>query len=264
MNNNQYNPNEQYQQNNQYNPNQQYQQNYNQYQNPNGNGGDFMDKIKNFILNTPVEKEPIDPQDIQTNNMLSLVAYIGLLFWIPLVAASKSKFARFHANQGLVLCLFSIVLSVASSIVYAILDLIPFVGAILILILSIAIFVVEVGYMALGIYNCVKGRANELPLIGKFRIIQTSPQSTVNYNNVNNNYNNYNTPNNYNNLPNNANTNYNSTTPNTAYDNTKQDTGFDANAYSSGEQAVDFGNNTNEQSDKAPSLSLDKNDSSNS
>ena len=259
----QYNQNyNQYQQNTQYNQNAQYNQNYNQYQQngqyqqPNGsNGGSFMDKVKDFIFNTPVEKEPISQQDIESNKYISLVAYLGVLFWVPLVASSNSKFARFHANQGLLFCLASLVISVASTIVYNILDLIPFIGPILALIISIAIYVADLGWMILGIYNSVKGRANELPLIGKFRIIKTSAISggynTNNYNNnANNNYNvnnNYNA-NNYNNQNNFDVNAYSNGTQNAgfdanAYSNGTQNAGFDANAYSNGTQNAGFDTN---------------------
>ena len=101
-------------------------------------------------------------------------------------------------------------------------------GDILAVILSLAIYVVDFGLMILGIYNCVKGRPNELPIIGKLRIIKTTPDNGFN------NANNYNPNNNYNTNNYNANS-YNAT-------NNTQSTGFDANSYSSG---TDSFNNTN-------------------
>lgn len=266
--NNQYNPNQQYQQNNQYNPNQQYQQ-YNQY-NPNQqyqqpNGEDFFDKIKSFILDTPVEKEQIAPQDIQENGIISLASYLlfGILFWLPLVGAKNSRFARFHANQSLVFFFSSIIIWLVYPIACVILNFIPIIGTIVSFLLPFAISAVQIGYTVLGIYNSVKGRANELPVIGKFRLIKTVPVVNVNYNNVNNN--NYNAPNNYNNMPN-TNANYNATAQNgvesNAYNNINQNTGFNANAYSSGAQQTNT--DTAEQSTATPNLSLNKNDSSNS
>ena len=46
-------------------------------------------------------------------------------------------------------------------------------------------YVAVIGYMVLGIYNVVKGRANELPVIGKFRLIKTV-EFAPNMNNMNN------------------------------------------------------------------------------
>lgn len=269
--NNQYNPNQQYQQNNQYNPNQQYNQ-YNQY-NPNQqyqqpNGEPFFDKVKKFIFDTPVENEPIAPQDIQENNLIALTGYLGIFFWIPLVAAKNSRFARFHANQGLVLLLANLALWTVTPLVSLILAFVPILGGILSTILPIAVGIAELGYLVLGIYNSVKGRANELPVIGKIRLIKTVPAVNMNYNNVNN----YNAPNNYNNMPN-MNTNYNGT-PVNGVDNTKKDTGFDVEAYSTGQQNAGFTSNTYstqpqdtvantaENISATPNLSLNKNEGS--
>lgn len=244
MNNNQYDPNAQYQQNGQY------QQNFNQQPN---NGGDFMSKVKKFLFDTPVEKEATNPQDIGANKTLSVLSYLGILCWIPYVAANNSKFARFHSNQGLVLFLAALALGVANTIVSFILAFIPILGAILSSIISIASSLAIIGMIVLGIYNCVKGRANELPLIGNIRILKTSPVNNG-FNNVNNGYNpnnnvnnNYNA-NNYNAVNNNANVNPQNTNYNAnAYNNAPQQNSFDANAYSSGtpQQNTDSSNNGN-------------------
>lgn len=44
-----------------------------------------------------------DEQDIQQNKIWALLAYLGILFLIPLLAKKDSKFAQFNAKQGLVL-----------------------------------------------------------------------------------------------------------------------------------------------------------------
>ncbi len=188
------------------------QQNYNQYQQPNGNnGGGFIDQIKNFILNTPKCKDQISPQDIADNKTLSIFAYFGLLFLIPWLACKNSRFARFHANQGLLYFLFAIAASIAVSIVTFIFGFIPILGVIVNVIMWLVYYVASIGYLVLGIYNVVKGRANELPIIGKFRIIKTV-EFAPNMNNGVNNMNNMNNMNNggpVNNVQNNMNNGYN-------------------------------------------------------
>ena len=173
------------QQNNQYQqPNGQ--QGYNQYQQPNGsNGGGFIEQIKNFILNTPRCKDQISPRDISDNKTLSIFSYFGLLFLIPWLASKNSRFARFHANQGLLLFLFTVAASIAVSIVTFIFGFIPVLGVIVNVIMWLVYYVAVIGYMVLGIYNVVKGRANELPVIGKFRLIKTV-EFAPNMNNMNN------------------------------------------------------------------------------
>lgn len=106
----------------------------------------------------------MDPNDVQQNKVMAVLAYIGILFLVPLLAAPNSQYARFHANQGLVLFLVDIVVGIVS----VILAFVPFVGAILGSLLGLAVFVL----MILGIVNAATGKANELPLIGKIRIIK--------------------------------------------------------------------------------------------
>ena len=62
----------------------------------------FEETVKN-LGNTADVTGDFDAADIAKNKVLSLFAYIGILFLIPLLAAPNSKFARFHTNQGLVL-----------------------------------------------------------------------------------------------------------------------------------------------------------------
>ena len=38
------------------------------------------------------------PEDIQKNKVISALSYLGILFFLPLVAAPESRFGKFHAN----------------------------------------------------------------------------------------------------------------------------------------------------------------------
>lgn len=58
--------------------------------------------------------------DIRENKVYAILSYFGPLVLVPIFAAPKSKFARFHANQGLLLCC----LYVAEIIVTVLLNLI--------------------------------------------------------------------------------------------------------------------------------------------
>lgn len=114
------------------------------------------------VLNTP--EVEVDHQDAADNKWLALIGYIGLLFLVPLLAAPNSKFARFHANQSLVLWLAGIILSIASSIIVWI----PIIGWLFTAVAS----VLPVVFMILGMINAYNGKAKELPVIGKFRILK--------------------------------------------------------------------------------------------
>ena len=43
-----------------------------------------------------------------TDRVLAVLAYLGLLVFVPILSGSKSEFVRFHANQGLVLFICSV------------------------------------------------------------------------------------------------------------------------------------------------------------
>ena len=122
-----------------------------------GQQNDLSAKVAN--LNNPKDTtEQFDKDDIEKNKAMGLLAYI--LFFIPLLAAKDSPFARYHANQGLVLFLCGLISSV--------LWIIPILGWIIAPILSIVITVLAV----IGIINALNGKAKELPIIGKFKILK--------------------------------------------------------------------------------------------
>ena len=127
---------------------------------------DFNKKIDEFT-DTPDTTSEYDPADIEKNKTLAIFSYFSWLVIIPLIAAKDSPFAKFHANQGLVLAiaetLLAIVIGVIKSIPY-----IGFIGIILSGLLSIASLV----FLVLGVVNAVNGKAKELPVIGKIRIIK--------------------------------------------------------------------------------------------
>ena len=49
------------------------------------------------------------------NKVMAILAYI--IFFIPLLAAKESKFAMYHANQGLVLFLLAVAVSIVGTII---------------------------------------------------------------------------------------------------------------------------------------------------
>ena len=97
---------------------------------------------------------------MESNKLMAAISYIWILFLVPLFAAKDDAFARFHANQGLLLFLVSIVLGIIA--------IIPFVGAIISAIGGVVTFI----FMILGIINALKGEMKPLPFIGGIQIIK--------------------------------------------------------------------------------------------
>ncbi len=109
---------------------------------------------------------------MSNDKIMSIFAYIGILFLIPLLLAKDSKFARFHTNQGLVLFIFDLLSGVIIAVVSIVLGLIPGIGAILAGVVSGVIGLAILVFMILGIVNVVTDKTNELPIIGKIRILK--------------------------------------------------------------------------------------------
>ena len=109
--------------------------------------------------------------DIEQNKVMAVLAYLGPLVLVPILAAKDSKFAKFHANQGLVLFICSIVYTAAlffiSFILYSISDYLGFIVYILRLV-NVAFLVLAI----LGIINAINGQAKELPVIGKIQLLK--------------------------------------------------------------------------------------------
>ena len=131
---------------------------------------DFSQKIQN-LNNTADTTAEFDQNDINTNKGMAILAYFGPLVFIPMFAAKQSKFARYHSNQGLLLLIAAVAWSIVYGIINAILLAISwrlYTVSSIIGILSIVFFVLFI----IGIINASNGRAKELPLIGKFKILK--------------------------------------------------------------------------------------------
>ena len=114
----------------------------------------------------------VDPKDAEENKIMAILAYFGILVLVPLLAAKESAFARFHANQGLLLLIAGIALSIAASILMFI---VVFISYTLIFVVYGILSIASIGLFVLaiiGIINAAKGEAKELPLIGKYTILK--------------------------------------------------------------------------------------------
>lgn len=123
------------------------------------------------INNTADTTAEFEQQDIEKNKFMAILAYFGILVLIPIFVAKDSKFARFHANQGLVLFIAAVLYSVAYSILSSLIVAISWRLYWLVSIVGLLglIFLV---WFVLGIINAAGGRAKELPFIGHFRLLK--------------------------------------------------------------------------------------------
>lgn len=105
------------------------------------------------------------------DKVYGILSYIGILVLVPLLAG-KTQFARFHANQGLVLFIADIILGVMIGITVGVLGLLGIVGWVLGSIISgvlgLCIFIMVI----MGIINAANGEMKPLPVIGGIKLIK--------------------------------------------------------------------------------------------
>lgn len=137
-------------------------------------GGDKFDEAVNNVTekfnkfnDTADTTAAFDQNDIKQNKLMAGLGYFGILVLIPIFAAKNSKFARFHANQGLILTIISWGMSIIGMIVGEI----PVIGAVF-GILSAVVSLVTLVLFVIGIINVIQGKAKELPIVGKYRILK--------------------------------------------------------------------------------------------
>ena len=87
---------------------------------------------------------------IEEDKGITYLAYIGLLFLVPLLAKKESEFAQFHAKQGLVLTVAWFISAF----------LIPVFG------LGFLLDIVILVFSIMGLVNVSKGEKIALPIVG--------------------------------------------------------------------------------------------------
>lgn len=149
-------------------------------------------KTGNFfkdILNTPDYTAQYDPADIANSKGITIACYFWILFWLPLAVNSNSRYGRFHANQALLMLIASAACGIVSGILQAIINAIfrteityfgigtgvyatNGFGLFLSGLFGFILAIPSLAFLILGIINAANGKAKELPIIGKFRIIK--------------------------------------------------------------------------------------------
>ena len=127
-----------------------------------------MDEKKFGIID---RTEEFEKEDIEQNKVMSVLAYIWWLVIVTIIAAPQSKFARFHANQGLVLAIALTIFGILTTVLSIALGWIPVVGVLV----SIIFWIIDIAIFALMLYLIIttaQGKAKELPIIGKIKILK--------------------------------------------------------------------------------------------
>jgi len=123
------------------------------------------------LLGTPEALE-VSAEDAEKNKIFGILAYVWILFIVPLLAAKDSPFARYHANQGLVLFVGWLALAVAITIVNVILSMILPGGLLFVVTILGLVDLVPFVLMVMGIINAANGKCLPLPIIGGIKLIK--------------------------------------------------------------------------------------------
>ena len=115
---------------------------------------DFSEDLKR-LADTPDTTANYAAADIAENKGMAILCYLGILWLIPFLAKKDSPFVKYHLNQGLLVLIIGIAVAIISWI--------PVIGWLC----AVVVFALAV----IGIVNVVNGKAQELPVIGKFKLL---------------------------------------------------------------------------------------------
>lgn len=98
--------------------------------------------------------------DVRENQSLGYLCYLGPLLMIPLLLKPKSRFLRYHCNQGLLLLIAAVLVGICDGL--------PGIGWLI----GIAGSIATVIWLIQGMMNVNKGVRRPLPLIGDITILK--------------------------------------------------------------------------------------------
>ena len=108
----------------------------------------------------PATKPVVDKKDVEENKGVAALGYVFILCFVPLLMAKDSKYAQFHAKQGLVLFIVEAVLMVVSNI----LIFIPVLGWFVMMVAYLAVTIAAI----VGILKALEGEMWEMPVLGEY------------------------------------------------------------------------------------------------
>ena len=117
-----------------------------------------------------------EQQMIEEGKIFALLAYLGILCLVPLLAKKDNKFAYYHAKQGLVLFIAEVILFLVLGIGGFIIGMIAsmihgMLGAIFGMLFGLLWLAVVLGSLAIsiiGIVQSLNGKYWEIPVLGKY------------------------------------------------------------------------------------------------
>ena len=94
--------------------------------------------------------------DVEEGKFWAVISYLWILFIFTILLKKDNEYAMYHAKQGLILFICSLIVFILSKI--------PLAGIVIGILGGIAIFILFI----IGLYNAVTGKKEPLPVIGKY------------------------------------------------------------------------------------------------
>lgn len=130
-----------------------------------------QNKFEKFT-NTADTTSSYTAAQIESGKGMSILAYFSILVLIPIFAVKDNPYVRFHANQGLILligeALYAVAETILGTLLYAISWRLGYFFSSVFSLLYVAFGVLAI----IGILNAVNGKAKEIPIVGKFKILK--------------------------------------------------------------------------------------------
>lgn len=127
-----------------------------------------------LFFDTTDETETMDEGDIDENLNFAVLSYIPFIFFVPMIVKPRSSYLRYHGTQGLTMFLTFMLLEILNIFLCTISNAIlseP-INIIATIIVTLVINMCVLLLIAIGIANAVKGFARELPVIGKYKLLE--------------------------------------------------------------------------------------------
>jgi len=126
---------------------------------------DFVNGAFDAVNKATKKVDNVISNDVGQDKIYGVLAYLGLLWFIPFFLRKDSKFVKFHLNQGLILLICNLATSLVASVFKKIgLDFVGYVS-----LLNLVWF----AFAILGVVHAAQGNGEtELPIIGQFRILK--------------------------------------------------------------------------------------------
>lgn len=109
---------------------------------------------------------------MQANKGISICAYLGFLWIIPLITVKNSPFTKFHTNQAILVFITNIVINIAVRILNSILITISWHFYAITGLLSVIAGGLGIALMVIGIVFAAQGKMKEIPVLGQIHILK--------------------------------------------------------------------------------------------